>query len=221
MSIQLMIESVSSEILEDGRIRVAPEDTAQFKALFREAAEKRLKLSLRGQCTQGASPSGHIEVSTLKLDKVWDLQKEDLTLTADAGIPYHRVRETLKEFGCELVEYTGTLGGCLCGRRDTIAHRALSSRFMGVTYVLPTGEELDLGSRSVKDVAGYNIAPLLLGSKGRLGLAARFTLNLAPLHREIEPPRGEGGEGLSAVCESPATLVSGLVEAIDPFGIFG
>ncbi|MDZ7837673.1 MAG: FAD-binding oxidoreductase [Actinomycetota bacterium] len=47
--------------------------------------------------------------------------------------------------------------------------------------VLPTGEVVDLGTRTVKGVTGYNLKDLMVGSEGTLGIVTRAVLNLLPV----------------------------------------
>lgn len=52
---------------------------------------------------------------------------------------------------------------------------------MGLEVVLPTGKVLTTGSKCVKDVAGYNLTQLFVGSEGTLGLFTKITLKLMPM----------------------------------------
>ncbi len=56
---------------------------------------------------------------------------------------------------------------------------------LGLTAVVPTGEVLRVGKRSVKGVAGYDLTGLFVGSEGTLGIVTEVTLELVPLPRHV------------------------------------
>jgi glycolate oxidase len=51
----------------------------------------------------------------------------------------------------------------------------------GLEVVLPTGEIIELGGKRVKDVTGYDLLHLMVGSEGTLGIFTKVTLKLLPL----------------------------------------
>jgi len=51
----------------------------------------------------------------------------------------------------------------------------------GLEVVLPTGEIVQLGGKRVKDVTGYDLLHLMVGSEGTLGIFTKVTLKLLPL----------------------------------------
>ena len=215
----ISIESLPVETGQNGNITVYPSTIEQCSQLFKEAAEKRIKLSIRGNYSQGAAPSDRLAVSTLKLEQFRHILKEDLTLVVSAGAAYDTISGIMREFRCDIGEYSGTLGGCVCGWIDTMEHKLIVSRVMGLTWVTPAGEIIDLGSHSVKDVVGYRVASLLYGSRGRLGLISRVVLNLAPIHREFTILPDTGAEPKKTV-SSPGRIVSGLIDILDSGRVF-
>jgi glycolate oxidase len=54
---------------------------------------------------------------------------------------------------------------------------------LGLEMVTPTGEIVSLGGKLVKDVTGYNLIGLMVGSEGTLGIFTKITLKLLPLHK--------------------------------------
>jgi glycolate oxidase len=56
---------------------------------------------------------------------------------------------------------------------------------LGLTAVVPTGEVLRVGKRSIKGVAGYDLTGLFVGSEGTLGVVTEVTLELLPLPRHV------------------------------------
>src|SRR5690606_30144264 len=55
---------------------------------------------------------------------------------------------------------------------------------MGLEVVLPTGEILELGGKRVKDVTGYDLKQLFIGSEGTLGVITKAIIKLLPLPKK-------------------------------------
>lgn len=111
----------------------------------------------------------------------------DLTCVVEAGIrlrtlgevlAHHRQRFALDPPGdptlgeCLLDDLSGPLGHRFGTMRDLV---------IGVTAVLPDGTRASSGGKVVKNVAGYDLAKLLCGSRGRLGRVERLALRLHPM----------------------------------------
>ncbi len=115
----------------------------------------------------------------------------DLTCVVEAGIRLSALNARLAEHGQRLsLDPPGdpTVGACiaadLSGPRS---HRFGTVRdlVLGMTAVLADGTVASSGGKVVKNVAGYDLAKLFCGSRGRLGLIARVSLRLHPLPAEV------------------------------------
>lgn len=114
----------------------------------------------------------------------------ELVLTARAGTPIRDIEQVLAEhrqmLACEPPHFgpDATLGGVLaCGlsgpRRASSG--ALRDHVLGLTLVSPRAEVLRFGGEVMKNVAGYDIARLTIGSMGCLGLIAEASLKIWPM----------------------------------------
>ena len=127
------------------------------------------------------------ELETDALDRVLEHEAGDLTCTVEGGIRLSRLQGTLARAGQRLsLDPPGdpTVGACLAGRLSgPLSHRYGAPRdlVLGVTLVLGDGTVASSGGKVVKNVAGYDLAKLVCGSEGRLGLIARVALRLHPL----------------------------------------
>ena len=200
--------------------RIIPYELAHFSQIFAQASKTGVRLAVRGASTQGKSPLERLEVCALKLVGITDGEPGDLLLNVYAGTSFNDLKSKFASCGIRIDDYPGTVGGCLCGSRENEAHFQLASRVMGLTYINPAGKILELGSKTIKDVAGYRIWPLLFGSRGKIGLMAKVTINTAPLFRE-ETEISSKTEGISPVARKAGdTMVAKLIDMIDPAGIF-
>jgi glycolate oxidase FAD binding subunit len=111
----------------------------------------------------------------------------DLTCIVEGGIRLSTLRDALAAHGQRLsLDPPGdpTAADCLLGDLSgPLAHRFGTMRdlVIGVTVVLPDGMRASSGGKVVKNVAGYDLAKLFCGSRGRLGSVERLALRLHPL----------------------------------------
>jgi len=126
-------------------------------------------------------------LSTAKLDHVLEYTPGDLVITVEAGIRLADLNARLAAQGQMLaLDPPGdpTIGACIAGALSgPRRHRYGAPRdlVLGVTVVLADGTVASAGGKVVKNVAGYDLAKLFCGSRGRLGLIARASLRLHPL----------------------------------------
>jgi glycolate oxidase FAD binding subunit len=111
----------------------------------------------------------------------------DLTCVAGAGMRLAALAEVLAAHSQRFaLDPPGdpTLGECLLDDLSgPLSHRFGTMRdlVIGVTVVLPDGTRASSGGKVVKNVAGYDLAKLFCGSKGRLGRVERLALRLHPM----------------------------------------
>jgi glycolate oxidase FAD binding subunit len=148
------------------------------------------------------------DLSTSGLDAVLEHEAGDLTCTVEAGVRLSSLGEALARHGQRLsLDPPGdpTVGALLATNASgPLRHRLGAPRdlVLGVTLVLGDGTVTSAGGKVVKNVAGYDLARLVCGSRGRLALIARASFRLHPLPRAART--------LVVVTDDPAAAVSAL-----------
>ncbi|MBT3341210.1 MAG: FAD-binding oxidoreductase [Planctomycetes bacterium] len=130
-------------------------------------------------------------ISTAKMASIHWIDAIDQTCEVDAGVSLHQLNEALRPHGlCLGVDSphskTGTLGGLFMSPDLTLLHGACGGtreQVLGATWVLADGTIIKTGGRVVKNVAGYDVTRLFLGSRGRLAICTTLSLRLRPLPR--------------------------------------
>jgi glycolate oxidase FAD binding subunit len=127
------------------------------------------------------------DLTTERLDRILEHEAGDLTCTVEAGVRLSALNAALGERGQRLsldppgdptvgallaANVSGPLRHCFGAPRDLV---------LGVTLVLGDGTIASAGGKVVKNVAGYDLARLVCGSRGRLALIARASFRLHPL----------------------------------------
>jgi glycolate oxidase FAD binding subunit len=161
----------------------------------------------------GAPSDASAEVSSERLTAVVEHNAGDLTAVLEAGVPLAKARAQFAEAGQMLaldppaIDDGATLGGVIAtGDSGPLRHRYGSARdlLLGVTVALSDGTLASSGGKVIKNVAGYDLAKLMCGSFGTLGLIVRAAVRLHPL-----PPRTATVVGHVA---DPAKLGAAVVD---------
>jgi glycolate oxidase FAD binding subunit len=131
-------------------------------------------------------------VETLALNQVIDYPARDMTITVQSGITIARLQQILAAENQTLpidVPHAdqATLGGILATNTSgsrRLGYGTLRDYLLGFTAMNDEGREFKAGGRVVKNVAGYDLCKLMVGSFGTLGILTQATLKLKPLPEE-------------------------------------
>ena len=128
-------------------------------------------------------------VSMSGLTRVVDYPARDMTITVEAGMRIEELQATLASERQRLpidIAQAGraTLGGALATNTSgprRFGHGTFRDYVIGISAVDAHGRAFKAGGRVVKNVAGYDICKLLVGSRGTLAIVTQVTLKLRPL----------------------------------------
>ena len=171
-----------------------PASTEQAAALLETAARLGLTVVPRGRGTAlswGAPPrSADLVVSTARMDRVVEHNPGDLVCVVEAGATLDSVNAHVGEHGQQLALDQplpgATVGGTVSTTRSgprRLLYGTPRDQVLGVTMVRADGTVATAGSKVVKNVAGYDVAKLLGGAYGTLGLICSLVVRLHPLPR--------------------------------------
>ncbi len=128
-------------------------------------------------------------VSTSELTKTIDYPARDMTITVQAGIRIDNLARMLKSENQQLPvdvaqSHRATLGGVVATNTSgprRFAHGTMRDYVIGMSAVDAQGRLFSAGGRVVKNVAGYDLCKLMVGSMGTLAILTQLTLKLRPL----------------------------------------
>jgi len=174
-----------------------PASTAEVAGLVRVAAEHRIPVVPRGAGTGlsggAAGIEGGLTIALTRMDRILELDRENLCVVVQPGIINAELKRAMAAEGlfyapdpasyeiCSIGGNLGTNAGGLC----CIKYGQTRESVLGLEVVLADGSVIRTGGRNVKDVAGYALTHLFVGSQGTLGIITEATLRLRPL----PPPR--------------------------------
>lgn len=203
---------------------------------MRETRERGESVVFVGGGTQldlGYPPEGaRVVVRTERLDRLVDYAPADMTVTAEAGITLARLQQELLPHRQRLAldppkPETATIGGLIAtnafGPRRT-RYGSLRDLIVGVGVVRADGALVRGGGSVVKNVAGFDVPKLMVGSLGTLGLVATATFRLHPLPEAQRwlVVNGCGADDVRALCRAivEAQLEPAAVVAVGEGGAF-
>jgi len=177
---------------------VRPASTADVERLVQVCAMHKIPVIPRGAgtgATGGAvAPTGGVVIDLSRMNKIINLELENLQVTVQAGVVIAELNDFLKprKFFYPVIpgsDAMATIGGVVAN--DASGMRAFKygtakDYLLEATVVMPDGKAVVLGGKALKNVAGYDLLRLFAGSEGTLGIMTEMRLKIAPL------PPGKG-----------------------------
>jgi glycolate oxidase len=212
-----------------------PVDTAQVVGIVRTCMEFEVPIVPRGAgsgLSGGATGiEGALTVAFTAMDRILEIDPANLCVVTQPGVINARLKDAVAEHGlfyapdpasfemCSIGGNLGTNAGGLC----CVKYGQTRESVLGLEVVMADGSVVRTGGKNIKDVAGYSLTHLIVGSQGTLGLITEATLRLRPA-----PPvratllaffptlesAGDAVAGIAAAGLSPVTL-----ELMDRFTI--
>jgi glycolate oxidase FAD binding subunit len=168
----------------------AAEEVAAVLAAADEAGAAVIPWGSGAHMRLGNPPRAYdLALSAARLDRVLEYEPADLTVTVEAGIPLSKLQARLAEHGQFLpLDPPGspeaTVGGVLAANASgpsRHAHGTARDLLLGCRVAHCDGTLSRGGGRVVKNVAGYDMPKLYVGSLGTLGIIVEATFRAAPL----------------------------------------
>ena len=174
---------------------VRPATAGEIAEIMKLANRERFAVTPRGAgsgLSGGAVPvCGGVVLLCDRMNRILEIDRENMMAVVQPGVVTNEINEALEPYGLFYAGYPMSLETCYIG--GNVAENAgggkavkygVTARYvMGIEMVTPTGQVAQLGGKLVKDVTGYNLIQLMVGSEGTLGVFTRITLKLMPLPR--------------------------------------
>ena len=159
------------------------------------ANENKIPVVVRGSGTGlvgGCIPiEGGIVLCTAKMNKILELDENNLTLTVEPGVLLLDIYEYVESRGYFYApdpgEKTATIGGNIstnAGGMRAVKYGTTREWVVGLEVVLPSGKIEQFGRKVVKDSSGYSLKNLIVGSEGTLAIVTKAILKVIPKPKE-------------------------------------
>jgi glycolate oxidase len=212
-----------------------PTTTAEVAELVRICGELRVPIVPRGAGSGlsggAAGIEGGLTIAFTAMDRILEIDRENLVAVVQPGVINARLKAAVAEVGlfyppdpasfemCTIGGNLGTNAGGLC----CVKYGQTRDSVLSLEVVMADGTVIRTGGRNLKDVAGYSLTHLIVGSQGTLGLITEATVRLRP----APPPRStmlaffptleSAGDAVAAI--AAAGLAPVTLELLDRFTI--
>lgn len=208
-----------------------PRSTDDVVAVMHIAREHKVPVFTRGSGTGlsgGSIPRGGIALVMTRMNRILEVDRKDMLARVQPGVLTADLHKAAAAVGLFYPPDPGsarisTIGGNIAenaGGPRSFQYGTTDKFVLGLEVVLIDGTVLRLGGRTTKNVTGYNLTGLFVGSEGTLGVVTEATLRLLP-----PPPPAQGtlvasfpdlnslGAAIGALAASPARPTS--IEFLD------
>ncbi|MGG2952429.1 glycolate oxidase subunit GlcD [Geobacillus stearothermophilus] len=172
---------------------IAPRNTKEVAEIAKICNEYRIPIVPRGSGTNlcaGTCPiEGGIVLLFNHMNRILEIDEENLTATVQPGVVTLDLAKAVEEKGLFYPPDPGsmkisTIGGNISensGGLRGLKYGVTRDYVLGLEVVLANGDVIRTGGKLAKDVAGYDLTRLFVGSEGTLGIVTEATLKLIPM----------------------------------------
>ena len=174
---------------------VEPANTAEVSAIMRFATEHGIPVTPRGGGTGlsgGSLPvQGGICLSMKRFNRIMEIDRQNLQATLEPGVITQKFQEEVEAAGLSYPPDPASRGSCFIGGNlaecaggpHAVKYGVTKDYVLGIEAVLPNGEIFTTGARVLKNVTGYNLTQLIIGSEGTLAVITKIHVRLVPMTR--------------------------------------
>ncbi|MGO8763289.1 MAG: FAD-binding oxidoreductase [Desulfobaccales bacterium] len=203
---------------------VFPGTNAEVAAIVRLANAHRFPVVPRGAGTGRSGGSvpiqGGVVVVLTRLNRILEISRPDLVAVVEPGVILTCLKQAVDAEGlyyppdpasADFCTIGGNVAEC-AGGAVAVQYGVTRDYVLGLEVVLPTGELITAGTRTMKGVVGYDLTRLFLGSEGTLGIITRITLRLV----SKPPARQTLAAGFAAMEQAAGTVSLILTSGLAP-----
>ena len=171
---------------------VVPGTAVEISAIARLCHSHRVPMVVRGAgtgYTGGAVPvAGGVVISMERLNRILEIDETNLLVVVEPNVITGELQRAVEAVGLfyppdpaslEWSSIGGNVAECAGGPR-AFKYGTTKNYVLALEAVLPNGEIVRTGSKAVKNVVGYDLTHLLVGSEGTLAIMTRIVLRLIP-----------------------------------------
>jgi glycolate oxidase len=190
------IEHYGHDETEDLNFRPAlvalPGSTAEISEILRHTYSRNIPVTVRGAgsgLSGGALPLyGGVVLSLERLNKILEIDEKNLQVRTQPGVITEVLQNSVEENGLFYPPDPASKGWCFIGGNvatnsggpRALKYGVVKDYVLDLEVVLPGGEIIRTGARTLKNSTGYNLTQLMVGSEGTLGVITEIVLKLIP-----------------------------------------
>jgi len=197
---------------------IVPGSTEEISKIMRAANREKINIVPRGAgtniCGSSVARKGGIIIAFHRMNKILEIDSDNRCAVVQPGVVNGDLQ---KEVGKHDLMYppdpasmfVSTIGGNVAlnaGGPRGVKYGVTRDYLLGLEVVLPTGEVIKTGGKTLKSVSGYDLTRLMCGSEGTLGIVTEITVRLVPL-----PPAKATLQAIFSDLDDAAKTVSAII----------
>ncbi len=214
---------------------IQPTSTEQVSEIMKIAYANDIPVVPRGAgtglCGAAVPLEGGICLAMQKMNRILNVSVKDLWVDVEAGVIYNDLNDELAKYGFFFPPSPGSAEACQVGGMvatnasgmRAVKYGATRDYILGLTFVRANGDIVRCGTRTIKDASGYQLARLMCGSEGTLGVITEITFKLTTKPKKSASVLVafnsvvEAGKCISAIIAKP--LIPASCELLDSTSI--
>jgi glycolate oxidase len=172
---------------------LVPETAKQIAQIMKIANKDKINIIPRGAgtniCGSSVAREGGVIMAFHRMSKILEIDKESMCAVVQPGVVNGDLQKEVAQYGLlyppdPASMFVSTIGGNVslnAGGPRGVKYGVTRDYLLGLEVVLPSGEIIKTGGKTLKNVSGYDLTRLLCGSEGTLGIFTEITLRLVPL----------------------------------------
>jgi glycolate oxidase len=202
---------------------VRPRSSREISDILRLANRERFPVVPRGAGTGmsgGSVPvQGGVVLSFERMNHILEIDEQDFIAVVEPGVITGDLQSEVESRGLfyppdpasrKFCTLGGNVAECAGGLR-AVKYGVTKDYVLGLEVVLPTGEIINTGARTIKSVAGYDLTKLIVGSEGTLGVVTRITVRLLRLPESVRTLAAFFNDVPAAAKTASAIMASGVL----------
>jgi glycolate oxidase len=197
---------------------VVPGSTGEISRIMRLANREKINIVPRGAgtniCGSSVAREGGIIMAFHRMNKILEIDSESMCAVVQPGVVNADLQKEVAQYGLMYPPdpasmFVSTIGGNVAlnaGGPRGVKYGVTKDYVMGLEVVLPTGDVIKTGGKTLKSVSGYDLTRLMCGSEGTLGIMTTITVRLVPL-----PPAKATLQAIFSDLDDAATTVSAII----------
>jgi glycolate oxidase len=174
---------------------VKPANSGEISEIFKLANDYKIPVTPRGGGTglSGGALTvyGGICLSMARFNRIIEIDEKNFQAIVEPGVITQVFQEEVEKLGLFYPPDPASRGSCFLGGNlaecsggpRAVKYGVTKDYVLGIEAVLPTGEIINAGGRVLKNVTGYNLTQLIVGSEGTLAVITKIIFRLIPLPR--------------------------------------
>jgi glycolate oxidase len=197
---------------------IIPGNTDEISRIMRLANRERINIIPRGAgtniCGSSVARKGGFIIAFHRMNRILEIDPENRCAVVQPGVVNADLQKEVARYGLMYPPdpasmFVSTIGGNVAlnaGGPRGVKYGVTRDYLLGLEAILPSGEVIKTGGKTLKNVSGYDLTRLMCGSEGTLGIFSEITVRLIPL-----PPAKATLQAVFSDLDDAATTVSAII----------